>query len=328
MHPSQTARHWRAIGMLVLTTAFWGLSFPAVKALAAVHQGIQPGCSNWFTTAATVGPRFVIGALVLLVFQLLFARGDARRATTRAEWKQGILLGLFASIGMVLQGDGLQFTEASTSAFLTQLTAIIIPIFVALRARRNPGWLVWLCCVLVMAGVAILGRFDWRALHLGRGEIETLLSAFFFAGQILTLDRPEFAANRAMRITLIMFATEAVIHAGIATFTAPSPAALLVPWASPAFVILVLLLTVFCTLGAFLLMNTWQPKITATEAGLVYCFEPIFGTLLALFLPGIFSAAFGINYPNETATWTLLTGGALITAANILLQLKPPARPS
>ena len=352
--------------MLILATAFWGLSFPAVKALALVLAGMQPGSGNWFVTAATVGPRFVLGALVLLVVEFFLARRHARantlvgrakplaeplvimpastiaaqpeaspylknlRAyarTTSGEWKQGIGIGIFAAGGMILQNDGLQFTEASTSAFLTQLTAILIPVFAALRARKNPGWRVWVCCVLVLAGVAILGHFDWRALRLGRGEIETLLATFFFAGQILVLDSAAFAGNRFMRITLIMFATEAVIYVIMALFTAPALPALFTPWASGGFIVLTLLLTVFCTLGAFLLMNAWQPKITATEAGVIYCMEPIFGSLLALVLPGMFSLAFAIGYANETITWTLLVGGALITGANILLQLKPPARP-
>ena len=47
-------------------------------------------------------------------------------------------------------------------------------------------------------------------------------------------------------------------------------------------------------------MNTWQPKITATEAGLIYCVEPIFGSGMALFLPALFSAWAAIDYPNET----------------------------
>jgi hypothetical protein len=40
---------------------------------------------------------------------------------------------------MLLQTDGLRFTAASTSAFLTQFYAILIPVYVALRSRRNPG---------------------------------------------------------------------------------------------------------------------------------------------------------------------------------------------
>jgi drug/metabolite transporter (DMT)-like permease len=103
-------------------------------------------------------------------------------------------------------------------------------------------------------------------------------------------------------------------------------AALIVPWTSPAWLGFTVTLTVVCTLGAFGLMNAWQPKITATEAGLIYCVEPIFGSAMALVLPVWFSLWAGIDYANERATWTLLTGGALITLANLLLQLKPPVK--
>ncbi len=74
------------------------------------------------------------------------------------------------------------------------------------------------------------------------------------------------------------------------------------------------------------MMNAWQPKITATEAGLIYCIEPIFGSGMALFLPAWYSTWAGIDYANERATWTLLVGGSLITIANVLLQLKPPLK--
>jgi hypothetical protein len=180
--------------------------------------------------------------------------------------------------------------------------------------------------MLVLAGVAILGRFDWRELRFGRGEWETLLSSLFFMGQILTLGSKQYAANRPEKITFIMFVIEAAIFAVLALATAPSAAALLIPWQSPSWIIFTVMLTVFCTYGSFTLMNRWQPKITATEAGLIYCIEPIFGSLMALFLPGIFSGWAGINYPNETATWTLVAGGGLITLANVLLQLKPSAK--
>jgi drug/metabolite transporter (DMT)-like permease len=108
----------------------------------------------------------------------------------------------------------------------------------------------------------------------------------------------------------------------LAGATAPDLQALVAPWRSPAWLGLTLTLTLFCTLGAFVLMNTWQPKISATEAGLIYCVEPIFGSVMALFLPALFSRWAGIDYANETATWTLLAGGGLITAANLLIQLR------
>jgi hypothetical protein len=47
---------------------------------------------------------------------------------------------------------------------------------------------------------------------------------------------------------------------------------------------------------------------------------------MSLFLPGIFSVIAGINYRNESGTWTLLIGGGLITMANVLLQWNPPPK--
>jgi drug/metabolite transporter (DMT)-like permease len=307
--------------MLLLANAFWGLSFPLMKALGLVQVQVAAESSSWFTTAMMVAPRFLLAAGLLGL-----ALGRTLRDIRPSEWRQGGGLGGFASLGMLFQADGIQFTHASTSAFLTQFYAVLIPIYVAWRSRRSPGLLVWACVGLVMVGSAVLGQFDWRALRLGRGETETLVASLFFMGQILLLERAEFAGNRASRITFVMFSVQAVVFVGLGAATMPSLSAVLAPLAVPAWWGFTLVLTAFCTLGAYSLMNHWQPRITATEAGLIYCIEPIFGSVFALFLPGFFSLLAGIMYPNETLTPHLLIGGALITAANLLLQLRPPLK--
>lgn len=315
--------------MLLLANFFWGLSFPTIKALVLLQGTLVPGAGTWFSTVYTVAPRFLFAVLVMIAL-----RPRSFWRVTRAELKQGVTIGGFTGAGMLLQNDGLQFTAASTSAFLTQVYAVMIPVVLAVRARRSPGWLVWSCCVLVLAGVAILGRFDpfdqlragWHESRFGRGEWETLASALFFMGTIFCLDRKDYAANRPDRITLAMFVTEGVIFWTLAAATAPGTDALLAPWHSGAWVGLTSILALFCTVGAFGLMNAWQPKITATEAGLIYCVEPIFGSAMALFLPAIFSAWAAIDYANERATWHLLAGGGLITFANVLIQFKPPPK--
>ena len=62
-----------------------------------------------------------------------------------------------------------------------------------------------------LAGVAVLSNLSLSDLRLGRGEAETLLSSVFFMGQILCLDRADFAGNRPEKITLVMFAVEMAI---------------------------------------------------------------------------------------------------------------------
>jgi drug/metabolite transporter (DMT)-like permease len=319
-------RHFEALGALLLANLFWGLSFPLIKAISATHKSLDPSAGGWFVTAMTIAPRFLIASVVVGVWLLRQSRPThaALFGLTRGEWKQGVGLGLFAAGGMLFQNDGLQHTHASTSAFLTQLYAVLIPLWIAVRVRRAPPRVVWAAMALVLVGGAVLARLDPADLRLGRGETETLLSSFFFMGQILLLSRVDFAGNRPLAITQVMFLVEGAIFCVLALAWAPESAAVLVPWRSMPWLGLTLLLTAFCTLGAFLLMNMFQPRITATEAGLIYCIEPIFGAALALFLPAWFSAWAGIDYPNESVTTSLFFGGALITAANVVLQLRPP----
>ncbi len=305
--------------MLLLANLFWGLSFPLIKAIMLAHQLVLPASDSWFITAYVVAPRFLLGTMVLL-----FLLRKQMRTITRLEIKQGLLIGVAAGIGMLFQNDGLQYTSASVSAFLTQFYAIMIPVYVAIRLRRWPTGVVWASSALVLAGVAILGRFDFHSMRLGRGEIETLVSSVFFMGQILLLENKSYAANRPLPMTLVMFASQAAFFSVMSLGTAAKAADLLVPWTSAPWVAFTLLLTVACTLGSYTIMNFWQPKITATEAGLIYCVEPVYASLMALFLPALFSRWAGFDYPNEQLTWHLLVGGGLVTFANGLIQLRRP----
>jgi len=303
--------------MLVLATLYWGLSFPVIKALTTLNRIRFPESGSWFISAQAVAPRFVVAVAIMVAFGAL--RGGL---PTMAEAWQGLVVGLFAAAGALLQTDGMQYIDASTSAFLTQFSAILIPAWIAVRNRRNPGLLVWACCAIVLVGVAILGHFNWRTLRLGRGGWETLLSAAFYTGQILWIGKAEFGKNRPRTVTLIMLAVQAAAFTCLAGATAPSTGALVAPWSSLAWVVLTMTLALVCTIGAFSLMTKWQPKITDTEAGLIYCIEPVFASMFALFLPALISEFAAIGYANERATVSLVFGGALVTIANILIQTK------
>ncbi len=318
MNPTPTdPQRARAIRMLLLASLYWGVSFPVIKALMMVTRDHVPGAGNWFLASAAAAPRYLLAAIVMVA---LAGRRGLR--ATRGELVQGAAAGGFSALGSLLQTDALQFTEASTSAFLTQLSAIIVPTWVALRHRRNPGLVVWACCGLVLAGVAVLGHLDVHHLRPGRGEWETLLCSVFYTGQILWIEKREFAANRPDTVTGIMFAVQAAAFTALAAATAPSAGALLVPWSLPSWLGLTALLTVVCTVGAFSIMTRWQPHITSTQAGLIYCTEPVFASLFCLFVPGIISATSGLVYLNESATWSLVAGGLMVTAANVIVQVR------
>jgi len=308
--------------MLLIADVCAALGFPLAKALTILHGRLYSAAAGWFVTADLAGPRFLLPLPILLWWQY---RRDPGGRVTKREWKQGAAIGLFAAGGMLALSDGLRFTTASTSAFFATLYAIFIPVWLALWRRRLPGPVVWASCLMVLTGIAILGRFDWRELRFGRGELETLLSACFFMGQLLSLDHKAFRGNRPGAITLVMFATMTGVFAVVTAVTMPNITALALPWTSLPWVGLTFLLTLVATLAPCVIVNVWQPKVTATEAGLVYSVEPVFNALMVLFLPAWLSRWVEIGYANEAATLNLLAGGGLITLANVLMQLRPPA---
>ena len=174
--------------------------------------------------------------------------------------------------------------------------------------------------LLVLAGVGVLADLNFHGLKLGRGEMETVIASLFFTAQILTLEHPRYAANRPLQFSVVMFLAMAVFSAPLVWATAPNLVACLRAYSSPAACGFMALLITVCTLVGYGIMNCWQRRVTATEAGLIYCIEPVCASVMALFLPAWFSLWANINYSNEQLTARLLVGGVLVTAANLLLQ--------
>jgi drug/metabolite transporter (DMT)-like permease len=306
---------------LILACALWGLSFPLVRALHFEQSSRLAGTGSEFLAAWMQMARFGVGALLLLPFAL---RGVI---ATRSEIRQGLLLAFWGGAGMALQADGLAHTPASTSAFLTQAYCVILPLIACVRLRRPPEGRTMAATLLVLAGCALLSGLRPGDLRIGRGEAETLLAALLFTIQILTLENPRYRGNRGLNVTFVMCLGIAVIFVPVTLMLAPTPAAVIAAGASwPSFA-MILALALFCSVGGYLLMNHWQPRISATEAGLIYTTEPIFTAIYVLFLPGWISCWTGGGYENERFGLITGLGGGLIVAANVILHLKRPPHP-
>jgi drug/metabolite transporter (DMT)-like permease len=307
----------KASWILFLATTFWGLSFLAMKAVGLIQHKLLPDGNTWFFSALSLVVRFGISSVLLLLWSLRTFHG-----VTRREFQQGIGLGLVGGLGLLFQMDAVNYTSASTAAFLTQCYCLFIPLIVACRKRCLPAKILLLSCVMVVAGVAILSKMNWREMRLGRGEWEAIVASIFFTAQILWLERPKFSGNNINHVTVIMFVVNFISVLPVFFWMKPSWHEVAVACNSTPVILIYAMLTLFCTLGAYTLMNYWQPHIEATRAGLIYCAEPLFASLFALFLPQWLSAFAGINYPNEKLTTNLLIGGGLITAANVLILIE------
>ncbi len=313
----QQSQHVRACVWLLAATAVWGLSFPFIKASWLAQHNVMPEMNSVFFAAMLAVVRFGVAAVIIAIFSV-----RSLHQLTRLELQQGVGLGIFGGLGILFQMDGLAHTSASTSAFLTQFYCLLIPIWVAWHQRALPKIAVFVSSMMVLGGVAVLSRFDWREFKMGRGEAETILSAIFFTGQILWLERPRYAQNRVSHFTVIMFFMISLLILPVAIVTKPAGHSLFAAYHSSAVLALAAVITIGCTLVAYTVMNVWQPHVTATEAGLIYCVEPLCASVFALFLPGWLSRFAQIDYPNEHLTVNLLVGGGLITAANVFIQIE------
>lgn len=121
--------------------------------------------------------RFLVGTAVLWPL----AR---RRPATVGERRDGVLAGLTLLAGFLFQTVGLRTTTAATSAFITYLLVVIVPVIGVVRFRRRPAPNVVIGVVLAVAG---LWALSGGGTGLGRGEVLTLGAAFFFALHIVVL---------------------------------------------------------------------------------------------------------------------------------------------
>ena len=313
--------------LLIIACILWAVSFPLMKALHLEQSSRLPELSTLFLASWLQLTRFGLGAFLLLPWVLL------NKLPSRNEIRQGMILAFFGGTGLWLQADSLAYTDASTSAFLTQAYCILLPLFACIKSRKTPTMRVIVATVLVITGAASLAGLRPGHLNLGRGEIETLCAAFFFTFQIISLENPQYTGNRGSAVTFIMFLSIAILFIPITVSVAPNPEAFFTAGASISALTIVGCLSVFSSVGAYLIMNTWQPKVPATEAGLIYTLEPVFTALLVLFLPAMLGKFIKTTYPNEQMTQAILIGGGMILAANILMQWRrtphlPAAGPS
>lgn len=310
----------------MIACALWALSFPLVKALHLEQSQRLPGVSSLFFASWIQFARFGMGALILFPFAFRGSR------PTKIEIRQGFLLAMWGGIAMWLQSDALAYTEASTSAFLTQAYCIFLPLWTSIRLRRGPGTKVIIATLMILVGGAILAGLRPNHIRLGRGEIETLIAAFIFTFQILTLENPRYQKTRGVVVSFFMFLGIAILFVPITLLTAPNIGTCFAAGGSIHSSVIIVSLALFCSVGAYVLMNIWQPRVTATEAGLIYTLEPVFTAVYVLFLPTILGSFIGIPYSNESLTNRMIVGGSLVLFANCLMQWKssphlPPAGP-
>lgn len=274
-----------ATAALVLVTAVWGSTFIVVK--DAIERMPVMDFLAW---------RFVIAAVAMLV-----VRPRSVQQLTRAERRQGVLLGLVLGAGYVAQTFGLERTPATVSGFITGLFVVFTPLCAGLLLRKRIPGVAWLAVVLATAGLALLSL---RGLSVGTGEAITLLCAVSFALHIVGLGEWATSSN-AFGLAVLQTGTVGVLSMIVSApdTLAPPPDAGV--WGA------ILLTSLAATAFAFFIQTWAQAHLHPTRAAVVMTMEPVF------------AGVFGVLIGGEVMTARMVVGALLVLGAMYLVELGP-----
>ncbi len=291
----------------------WGMSFPIIKALRS--EFYCETASELTQSAAFVFLRFII-TFVLFTLWLLLWKSPGK--LSKKEFFMGAALGVSGGFGVLFQADGLAYTDPGTSAFLTQMTCILVPSVALLRRRRLVSTSFIFTMILGLLGIYLISGLDLQRLTLGRGEAETLVATTFFSLQILILESRRWRSLVNLRSTAVMFLFFALVNLPFFKLTQLCVGGMsgASPWMLMSFMAI---LVIFCSLITFVIMNRWQPEITGTEATFIYSLEAIFTIFFSfLWIPLLFK--FGnFKLELEAPTLRFSLGALCLILANVFL---------
>jgi drug/metabolite transporter (DMT)-like permease len=270
------------VGLLVVT-ASWGSTFFLIKDL--VTRVPVPDF---------LALRFAVAAVALG----LVAWPAVRQLSTSAKFR-GATLGLLYGLAQILQTEGLAYTAASVSGFVTGMYVVLTPVFAGLLLRHRIRASAWLATVLATAGLAVLSL---RGLAFGYGELLTLGSAALYALHIVAL-----AAWTSQREALGLSVLQLAVISGVCSLAA-APDGVAVPDRLDDWLALLYMALVAGALA--LVMQTWaQAHLSPVRSAVIMCGEPVWAALFAVLFGG------------ESVTVRMVAGGGLILAAMYISEL-------
>ena len=159
----RTTRRVRAIVVLVVVTAIWGVTFVQVKGAVALY------------------PLFAFLALRFAIASCTLAPPGLRRMHTLGARgiRAGALAGSLTAAGYLLQTAGLQRTSISSAGFITGLYVVLTPLIVLALFRVRSSGLTWTGVGVATVGSSRSGRRSSASRSLATGSARPPGSAAF-----------------------------------------------------------------------------------------------------------------------------------------------------
>lgn len=239
--------------MLLIAALLWGGSY-----------GIQNILSNHLGTYTIIFIKTMTGIVLLGICFLL--KKEINEKTILA----GIIVGIVNGCGLIFQQTGIANTSVSKASFITGLYVVFVPVL-GLFTRKKPKRKFWLAICIAFLGLYMLCMQGTESL--GKGDLAVLISAVFFALQIILIDKYAsevdplpFCAFQQITIAFI---------SGTLMLVLEKPQNI-----DFSNIILPIIYTAFISgMAAQILQNKYQKFVEPTVASLIMSLESVFGTL-------------------------------------------------
>ncbi len=281
--------------LLTLAAMIWGSSF--------VVQQIGTGELG---TITFTGARFLVGAAVVLPFAvkqfMLVDRGERRFQFS--DWRGMVATGCVLFMAAVLQQHGILRTSVTNSGFLTALYVPLVPLLGLVVLHRKVHFSIWpasLCCFL---GTYILSGA--QQVELVAGDVWVISSTVFWATHVLLVGIYASRTRAPLVVAGVQFMVSGCVGlllGGI--IESPSLAQIIgAGWG-------------ICYIGIFSVGMAFTLQVVGQR------FTPPADAAIILSSETVFAAMGGMIFLGERLTLLQLSGGFLILASILAVELLP-----
>jgi transporter len=253
---------------LLLIGILWGMGFVTVK--IGLNAGMNTFYLMWL--------RF-LGSFVLL--SILFRKKIKK--VSKDDLKAGVILGIIQYFGYVFQTYGAANTTVGKNAFFTAINVIIVPYIFWMLNKKRPDIFSFSASIICLIGVGIMSLdSNLNFTHLNKGDVMTIISAFFFALQVAYTGY--FGRKvHPMNLVLLQMLVGGLLFAG--TQFATSGLREVIPLHGET-LMAIIYAVVFSTAIPMLLQIYCQRLTTATRASILMSTESMFAPIFAFLVLG------------------------------------------
>ncbi|HKK95542.1 MAG TPA: DMT family transporter [Anaerovoracaceae bacterium] len=198
--------------------------------------------------------------------------------------KYGALIGIIVTVMYTLATEAVKYTNLTNIGFLIALNVIITPTLEYILTKTKPSKKLFIVLIICFTGIVLMTLKENFSINKETflGDFLCILCAFACSVQLILVDRAVRKENvKALHLGIFQMGFTGLFFT-ILAFGFESPA---LPVAKSVW-ISVIFLSLVCTGIAFIAQSIAQQYTTASHAGIMFSFEPVFAAIAAFLLAG------------------------------------------